>query len=317
VVSTVAWVEAVSWACGWSAAPVVSDGLALLAGGTRWADGTGDEVPVMQAVDEAGERFRLTWPDSGRDIEPGAVTVAPGGDLVFPVYEHDTSLQVLRVSRDGAVVARDELPDDPYDVVAFDVASKLRVAVTPVNGQDYLCSWLYRQGRTQGTTYRSWGEPDYRWYGEEWPLSVSDDQVVGVNGGRWVSRDPATGAVRWLADLAGYRPAGSGPGSLHAVRAGPDAEPKPGEWSTMLALDPGTGRPRWETQVDGTVRSATSGPGTVCVAAELPDGGRSRWTRRTWATPPGSPTASPSSPRRRRVAAPTGAVRPACRSSNG
>jgi hypothetical protein len=139
--------------------PVVSDGLALLTGGAaEWPSAGGgvisgeeSDVPVLQAIDTAGERFRLSWPFSGREIEPGAVTIAPGGDIVLPVYEHDTSLQVLRLSRDGSVVARDELPDnDPYDIIACDVASKLRVAVTPLSDQAYLCAWLYRQGRRSG-----------------------------------------------------------------------------------------------------------------------------------------------------------------------
>jgi hypothetical protein len=137
VVTEVSRVEAIDCAAGWSVVPVISDGLVLLTGGAGSAiRDAADDVPVLQAIGPEGERFRITWPVSGREIEPGAVTIAPGGDIVFPLYEHDTSLQVLRVSRDGSVVARDELRDaEPYDVVAFDLYSKLRVAVTPLSDQ--------------------------------------------------------------------------------------------------------------------------------------------------------------------------------------
>jgi hypothetical protein len=49
---------------------------------------------------------------------------------------------------------------EPDDIVAFDLYSKLRVAVTPLNDEAYLCAWLYRQGRRLGTTYRHWDRPD-------------------------------------------------------------------------------------------------------------------------------------------------------------
>ena len=273
----VARVKAIGWTCGWSAAPVVSDGLVLLAGGDsgepRPGGGAAGAVPVVQAVDAAGERFRLTWPASGREIEPGAVTIAPGGDVVLPVYEHDTSLQVLRLARDGRVVARDELPDqDPYDVVAFDTGSKLRVAVTPLSDQAYLCAWLYRQGRRLGTTYRRWQEPGYRWVGEEWPLHVGDDVVIGASDERWVGRDLESGAVRWFTEAAGYQPLGARAGAFVAIRmstAGPT-----GERAIVLAMDPRTGQTLWETPVDGVIRSAVTGPRGVSACAERPDGTR-------------------------------------------
>jgi hypothetical protein len=285
VVREVSRVEAIGSACGWSAAPVVSDGLVLLAGGSwGWPEATGGEagdVPVLQALDAAGERFRLTWPASGREVEPGAVTIAPGGDIVLPVYEHDTSLQVLRLSPDGVVVARDELTDgDPYDIVAFDLASKLRVAVTPLGDQAYLCAWLYRQGRRLGTTYRQWGQRGYRWVSEEWPLFTGDGVVLGANGGRWVGRDLETGSVRWFTEAAGYQPVGAAAGAgafiaigLSAVER--DRAPGPaGPHSVVLALDPRTGRALWDAPVEGLIRSAATGPGGVSVCAELADGAR-------------------------------------------
>jgi len=126
--------------CGWSAAPVVSDDLILLAGGASGQE-TGD-APILQGIDGAGERFRLSRKVAGREIEPGVVTTTPGGDIVVPVYEHDASLQVMRVRRDGGVRAVDELPDnDPYAIVAFDSRSKLRVAVRALDDDGYLCRW--------------------------------------------------------------------------------------------------------------------------------------------------------------------------------
>src|SRR3954469_24683499 len=142
---------AIDATCGWSAAPVVSDDLILLAGGASGRE-TG-EAPIVQGIDASGERFRLTRPVREREIEPGPITTTPCGDVVLPVYEHDVSLQVLRLDRHGAVRAVDELPDgEPYDVVGNDSRSKLRVMVTPLDEDDYLCSWLYRQGRSQGVT---------------------------------------------------------------------------------------------------------------------------------------------------------------------
>jgi hypothetical protein len=263
-------VRAIVSTCGWSAAPVVSDDLVLLAGGDYGEPGTSDDAPILQAIDAAGERFRLTRPACGREIEPGAVTIAPGGDIVLPVYEHDTSLQVLRLARDGSVVARDELPDqDPYDVIAFDLGSKLRVAVTPLSDRAYLCGWLYRQGRRLGTTYRRWLEPGYRWVSEEWPLHVGGDVVIGASDGRWVGRDLETGAVRWFTEAAGYQPLGARAGAFMAIRMDTG-----GERSAVLALDPRTGATRWETAVDGMIRSAAAGPRGVSACAELPDGSR-------------------------------------------
>jgi hypothetical protein len=257
----------------------------LLAGGswgwTEATDGEAGGVPVLQALDAAGERFRLTWPASGREVEPGTVTIAPGGDIVVPVYEHDTSLQVLRLSPDGVVVARDELPDgDPYDIVAFDRASKLRVTVTPLSDQDYLCAWLYRQGRRLGTTYRRWGQRDYRWVSAEWPLFTGDGVVIGANGDTWVGRDLETGSVRWFTEAAGYQPVGpaAGAGAFIAIgpsALGPDRAPGPaGPHSVVRALDPRTGRALWEVPVEGLVRSAAAGPGGVSVCAELAGGAR-------------------------------------------
>jgi hypothetical protein len=283
VVTEVSRVEAIDCAAGWSVVPVVSDGLVLLAGGAgssirdaAGADAAG-EVPVLQAIDQQGERFRITWPVSGREIQPGAVTFTPSGDVVFPVYEHDTSLQVLRVSRDGSVVARDELRDaEPYDIVAFDLYSKLRVAVTPLSDQAYLCAWLYRQGRRLGTTYRQWGQPDFRWVSEEWPLYVANDVVIGANGTSWVGRDLETGTVLWFTEAAGYQPAGAGAGAFIAIRRnspGGSGGPVPaGLRSVVLALDPRTGGVLWETPVDGLIRSAANSPGSVSACAELPDG---------------------------------------------
>jgi hypothetical protein len=278
VVTEVSRVEAIDCAVGWSVVPVVGDGVVFLTGGAGNAirDVQGD-VPVLQAIDERGERFRITWPISGREIEPGVVTITPSGDIVFPVYEHDTSLQVLRVSRDGSVVARDELRDgEPYDIVAFDLYSKLRVAVTPVSDQAYLCAWLYRQGRRLGTTYRQWGQPDFRWVGEEWPLYVDNDVVIGTNGTSWVCRDLATGAVLWFTKAAGYQPVGTGAGAFVAIRVnalGRNGGPVPaGLRSVVLALDPRTGRVLWEAPVDGLIRSAATSPESVSACAELPDG---------------------------------------------
>ena len=285
MVSEVSRVEAIRSACGWSVAPAVSDGLVLLAGGSRgWTeatDGEAGDVPVLQALDAAGERFRLTWPASGREVEPGAATIAPGGDIVLPVYEHDMSLQVLRLSPEGVVVSRDELPDgDPYDIVAFDLASKLRVAVTPLSDEAYLCAWLYRQGRRLGTTYRRWGQRDYQWVSEEWPLFTGDGVVLGANGGRWIGRDLETGSVRWFTEAAGYQPVGAAAGAgvfiaicLSAFERNPGPVPA-GEHSVVLALDLRTGRALWEAPVEGLIRSAATGPGGVSVCSELPDGCR-------------------------------------------
>jgi hypothetical protein len=91
--------------CGWSAAPVVSDDLILLTGGAGGQEV--GEAPILQAIDGDGERFRLSRKASGREIEPGEISTTPDGDIVFPVYEHDTSLQVMRVRRDGSVRAVD------------------------------------------------------------------------------------------------------------------------------------------------------------------------------------------------------------------
>jgi hypothetical protein len=301
MVREVARVAAIGWTCGWSAAPVVSDDLVLLAGGDHGAAaGASDgipgpgapdhgaldhgvldhgDVPVLQAIDAAGERFRFTWPASGREIEPGAVTITPDGDVVLPVYEHDTSLQVLRLARDGTVVARDDLTDeDQYDVVAFDLGSKLRVAVTPLTGEAYLCAWLYRQGRRAGTTYRRWREPGYRWVSEEWPLYSGDGVVIGASGDRWVCRDLETGAVRWFTEAAGYQPLGELAGAFVAIRmpgTGPGPAPvRAGERSAVLALDPRTGGTLWQTPVDGVIRSAATGPRGVSACAERPDGAK-------------------------------------------
>lgn len=279
--------------CGWSAAPVVSDELILLAGGATGHE-AGD-APILQAIDGAGERFRLSREVTGRQIEPGAVTTTPGGDIVVPVYEHDTSLQVLRVGRDGVVRTVDELPDDdPYDIVACDTRSKLRVAVAALDDDAYLCSWLYRQGSRQGITYRRWGEERYRWRSEEWLLHASGDIVLGVTSPdyerpgpaqQWVGRDAATGAIRWFIDACGYVLAGQVAGALVAVdlaafdRA--DRDERSGAASSaretgIFGIDLLTGGRRWSTSVPGRVHSATVGPDGVSVYAERPEDGTCR-----------------------------------------
>jgi hypothetical protein len=277
--------------CGWSAAPVVSDDLILLAGGASGHE-AGD-APILQALDEDGERFLLTRKASGREIEPGEITTTPGGDIVFPVYEHDTSLRVMRVRRDGSVRTADELPDDaPYDVVAYDLGSKLRVAVRAVDEEGYLCSWLYRQGRRQGITYRVWGREHYLWASEEWLLHASGDTVVGVTApdyGRpgpaqkWVGRDAATGATRWFLDASGYVLAGHAGDALIAVDlAAFDRTDRERDHDFFLAaaretgihaIDLTTGDVCWTSPVPGRVHSAAVGPDGVAVCAESADDG--------------------------------------------
>jgi PQQ-like domain len=279
--------------CGWSAAPVVSGDLILLAGGASGQE-TG-EAPILQALDEGGERFRLTRKASGREIEPGEISTTPGGDIVFPVYEHDTSLRVMRVRRDGSVRMADELPDDdPYDVVAYDLGSKLRVAVRALDEEGYLCSWLYRQGRRQGMTYRVWGREHYLWSSEEWLLHASGDTVVGVTApdyGRpgpaqkWVGRDAATGATRWFLDAGGYVLAGRAGDALIAVDlAAFDRTDRERDHDHDLvlsvaretgihAIDLATGDVRWTSPVPGRVHSAAVGPDGVAVCAESVDDG--------------------------------------------
>lgn len=272
--------------CGWSAAPVVSDDLILLTGGASGQE-TG-EAPILQAIDAAGERFRLSRKAGGREIEPGEISTTPGGDIVLPVYEHDRSLLVMRVGRDGMVHAMDELPDDgPYDVVADDTRSKLRVAVRPVGDEGYLCSWLYRQGRRQGITYRVWGQDRHLWTSEEWLLHASGDTVVGVTrpdyerpgpAQRWVGRDAATGAARWFADTGGYVLAGCAGDVLIAVdlaafdrtdRGDRDYEYVTAARETGIhAIDLATGARRWSSVVPGRVNSAAIGPDGVSVCAE-------------------------------------------------
>lgn len=277
--------------CGWSAAPVVSDDLILLAGGASGQDV--GEMPILQAIDADGERFRLTRKTSGREIEPGEISTTPGGDIVFPVYEHDTSLRVVRVRRDGRVRTIDELPDDdPYDVVAYDVGSKLRVAVRAVDDDGYLCSWLYRQGRRQGITYRRWGQPRYLWTSEEWLLYASGDTVVGATSpdyGRpgpaqsWVGRDVATGATRWFADAGGYVLAGRAGDALIAVDLAAFDRTDRGEHrhdyvssardTGIHSIDLATGDRRWSSLVPGRAHSAAVGPDGVSVCAESADDG--------------------------------------------
>ena len=169
---------AIGSTCGWSAAPVLSDGLAVLAGGGL-DDETG-EVALLQGLGQDGERFRLTRVAQGRSLEPAAPALLPDGDIALAVYEHDTSLQICRIDRHGKVLARDELPDDPYDVVAADLYSKLRVAVAPAGPDGYLCSWLYRQGRRQGTTWRRWGAAGTGWHSDEWLLCAGADWTLGA-----------------------------------------------------------------------------------------------------------------------------------------
>ena len=210
---------AVGSACGWSATPVLSGGLVLLAGGGQ--DDEDGEVALLQGLGEDGERFRVTRVARGRSLEPAAPALLPDGDIALAVYEHDTSLQVCRVSRRGEVVARDELPADPYDVIAADLYSKLRVAVTAAGPDGYLCAWLYRQGRRQGTTRRRWGTADTGWRSEEWLLHAGADWVLGatphprrprddqdpwpyrLHQEQWVCRDVVTGAERWRTDGTG------------------------------------------------------------------------------------------------------------------
>jgi hypothetical protein len=281
--------------CGWSAAPVVSDDLILLAGGASGQE-TGD-APILQGIDGAGERFRLSRKVAGREIEPGVVTTTPGGDIVVPVYEHDASLQVMRVRRDGGVRAVDELPDnDPYAIVAFDSRSKLRVAVRALDDDGYLCSWLYRQGRRQGITYRRWGEEHYLWSSEEWLVHASGDTVVGVSAvdyerpgpaQRWVGREAITGISRWTVDSDGYVLVGLAGDMLVAVdlaafdradrvgdrlyRDRPSAAPA--RETRMLAIGLSAGDVRWNTSVPGRVHSAAVGPDGVAVCAESADDG--------------------------------------------
>jgi hypothetical protein len=277
--------------CGWSAAPVVSDDLILLAGGASGQDV--GEAPLLQAIDADGERFRLTRKASGREIEPGEISTTPGGDIVFPVYEHDTSLRVVRVRRDGGVRTIDELPDeDPYDVVANDVGSKLRVAVRAVDDDGYLCSWLYRQGRRQGITYRRWGRERYLWSSEEWLLYACGDTVVGATSpdyGRpgpaqsWVGRDVATGATRWFLDTGGYVLAGRSGDALIAVDLAAFDRTDRGERdhdfvasardTGVHAIDLATGTRSWSSLVPGRAHSAAVGPDGVSVCAESADDG--------------------------------------------
>jgi hypothetical protein len=277
--------------CGWSAAPVVSDDLILLTGGAGGQEV--GEAPILQAIDRDGERFRLSRKASGREIEPGEISTTPGGDIVFPVYEHDTSLQVMRVRRDGSVRAVDELPDDdPYDIVAYDIGSKLRVAVRALDDDGYLCSWLYRQGRRQGITYRIWGEERYRWSSDEWLLHASGDTVVGATSpdyGRpgpaqtWVGRNATTGAARWSADTGGYVLAGRAGDALIAVdlasfdrtdRGEHDYEYASAARDTGVhAIDLVTGDRRWNSLVPGRAHSAAVGPTGVSVCAESADDG--------------------------------------------
>ncbi|MDN3351566.1 hypothetical protein [Actinomadura sp. DC4] len=284
--------------CGWSAAPVVSDDLILLAGG---ASGQAiGEAPILQAIDEDGERFRLSRKASGRDIEPGEISTTPSGDIILPVYEHDTSLKILRVGRDGVVRMADELPDDdPYDVVAYDTSSKLRVAVRAVDDDGYLCSWLYRQGRRQGITYRRWGEPLYLWTSEEWLLHASGGTVVGATSPdyarpgpaqSWVGRDVATGAALWLRDTGGYVLAGTAGDALIAVdlaafdrtdrtdradRTERDEHDhsKAARDTGVHAIDLTTGEPTWSSLVPGRAHSAAVGPDGVSVCAESTEDG--------------------------------------------
>lgn len=280
--------------CGWSAAPVVSDDLILLAGGASGQE-VGD-APILQAIDHengAGERFRLTRETSGREIEPGEITTTPGGDIVLPVYEHDTSLHVMRITREGAVRTVDALPDDePYDIVAYDLGSKLRVAVRALDDEGYLCSWLYRQGRRQGITYRRWGEDGYLWGSEEWLLHASDDIVVGATSPdygrpgpaqRWVGRDIATGATLWFTDTGGYVLVGRAGDALIAVDLASFDRSDRGErdedfvtWAHdtgVHAIDLATGARRWTSTVPGRVHSAAVGPDGVALCAESADDG--------------------------------------------
>lgn len=281
--------------CGWSAAPVVSDDLILLTGGATGHE-TG-EAPILQAIDAGGERFRLCRKAGGREIEPGEISVTPGGDIILPVYEHDTSLRIMRVGRDGTVRAVDELPDDdPYDIVAYDVRSKLRVAVRPLGDDGYLCSWLYRQGRRQGITYRVWGRERYLWTSDEWLLHAGGDTVVGATSPdyerpgpaqRWVGRDAVTGARRWLIDTGGYVLAGRAGDLLIAVdlaafdrsdrsdrgeRSDQGHHPAACD-SGIHAIDVATGVHRWSRLVAGRVHSATVGADGVSVCAESAEDG--------------------------------------------
>jgi hypothetical protein len=275
--------------CGWSAAPVVSDDLILLAGGASGQE-LGD-APILQAIDGGGERFRLSRKTGGRDIEPGEISLTPGGDVILPVYEHDTSLRIMRVRRDGSVHTVDELPDDePYDIVAYDVGSKLRVAVRALDEDGYLCSWLYRQGRRQGITYRIWGEKHYLWSSGEWLLDAAGDTVVGATSPdygrvgpaqRWVGRDAATGSVRWTTDAGGYVLAGRVGDALIAVdlasfdrtdradRGERDYDHGSSALDTGVhAVDLATGERLWRGLVPGRAHSAAVGPDGVSVCAE-------------------------------------------------
>lgn len=277
--------------CGWSASPVVSEDLILLTGGASGQE-TGD-APILQAIDGSGERFRLSRAAGGREIEPGEISTTPGGDIVLPVYEHDTSLLVMRVGRDGEVRTVDRLrDDDPYDIVGRDARSKLRVAVRPMGDEAYLCSWLYRQGRRQGITYRVWGSDRYLWTSEEWLLHASGGTVVGTTppdyerpgpAQRWVGRDVATGAPRWCIDTGGYVLAGRSGDALIAVDLAAFDRTDRGERdyeyvttardSGVHAIDVTTGTHRWSSLVPGRVHSAAIGPDGVSVCAESAEDG--------------------------------------------
>jgi hypothetical protein len=276
--------------CGWSAAPVVSDDLILLTGGASGQQ-TG-EAPILQALDGDGERFRLSREAAGREIEPGEISTTPGGDIVLPVYEHDTSLRVMRVGRDGGVRTVDELSDDdPYDIVANDMRSKLRVSVTPQGDDGYLCSWLYRQGRRQGSTYRIWGRDRPLWTSDEWLLHASGDTVVGATSPdydrpgpaqRWVGRDAVSGTTRWLIDTGGYVLAGRAGDVLIAVdlaafdrtdRGGDQEHVPRARDSGIHAIDLATGGLSWSTAVPGRVHSAAVGPDGISACAESAEDG--------------------------------------------
>lgn len=209
-------VAAIAPSMGCASAPVLHDGVVALAGGSSAPKETA--TPVLQLIDvrRGIECGRVVQPDTSREVQAGPPSFAADGSVLFALYVHDTSLELLRVARDGTVQSRDELADAAWPVIGGDAGSKIHLApVVPVGEADVLCSVLYRQGIRQVLARRTLGAPGERWSVDDWLMASASGIALGASpprrrpepkvqhlppGETWHAREIATGVLRWSLD---------------------------------------------------------------------------------------------------------------------